>query len=68
MTINSVSHLNTCNWLLSTFINLFLQIELAGQKEALDTEHCKTLEILKNQVFTPLFLNCIGLQIPKVSF
>lgn len=29
---------------------LFLQSELAAQKEALDTEHCKALETLKNQV------------------
>lgn len=29
---------------------LFLQSELAAQKEALDTEHCKALEALKNQV------------------
>lgn len=32
------------------FHDLFSQTELAAQKEALDTEHCRALETLKKQV------------------
>lgn len=34
-----------------------LQMELAAQKEALDTEHCKALETLKKQVLTSTFVS-----------
>lgn len=33
------------------------QTELAAQKEALDSEHCKALESLKKQV--PVLVSCL---------
>ncbi len=39
-------------WFIFHDLLSFLQTELAAQKEALDTEHCRALETLKKQVLT----------------
>uniref|UniRef100_A0A3Q3K048 ELK domain-containing protein n=1 Tax=Monopterus albus TaxID=43700 RepID=A0A3Q3K048_MONAL len=43
-------------------------VELAVQKEALDTEHCNALERLKKQVFTQTSLHCFGLLLYNLDF